>query len=340
MYNFKNDYAEGAHPRILEKLADTNFSQQQGYGDDDFSREAKQLLKEKSGNDKAQVYFVSGGTQANLIVMSALLRTHEAVISAKTGHISANETGAIESTGHKVITLETADGKLYPQHISKVLEDYALRPHVVKPRLVYISNSTEIGTIYTKKELLALSKICKESELLLYMDGARMGHALTATNNDLTLQDISKLTDVFYLGATKNGGLLGEAIIFNTEGLDKDFDFVIKQKGALLSKGRLLGIQFLELFRDELYFDLARHANRMAMKLSAAIKENGYAMLTESTTNQIFPILPNALIEQLSNHYHFYIWKKIDEHFSAIRLITSWATKESKVDEFISKLSS
>lgn len=339
MYNFKNDYSEGAHPRILEQLVATNFSQQLGYGDDDFSKEAKALLKGKLKNDQAEIYFVSGGTQANMIVMSALLRTHEAVISAKTGHISANETGAIEATGHKVITVESTDGKLYPHHVSKVLEDYALFPHVVKPRMVYISNSTEIGTIYTKKDLTALAKICKESQLLLYMDGARMGHALTATNNDLTLQDISRLTDLFYLGATKNGGLLGEAIIFNSKHLDKDFDFIIKQKGALLSKGRLLGIQFLELFRDELYFDLARHANQMAMKLSAAIKENGYSMLTESTTNQIFPILPKSLIEALSKHYHFYIWKKIDEQVSAIRLTTSWATDESEIDAFISKLS-
>ena len=335
MYNFKNDYSVGAHPNILNKLIETNLVPQLGYGDDDYTIEAKNVLKQKIGNPKAEIYFLSGGTQTNLIAISFLLRVHEAVISAKTGHISANETGAIEATGHKVITVETNDGKLSPADVQTALDEYGLKPHVVKPRMVYISNSTEIGTIYNKSELENLYVFCKQNNLLLYLDGARLGHGLTAENSDLTLSDIAQLTDVFYIGATKNGGLLGEAIVFNNPEMAFEFEFSLKQKGAMLAKGRVLAIQFLELFKDDLYFSLAKHANTMATKMANAVKEKGYTFLTNSTTNQIFPILPNAVIEKLSDKYLFYVWKKIDENQSAIRLITSWATNESEVDEFV-----
>lgn len=338
MYNFKNDYSEGAHPNILNKLIETNLIQQLGYGEDEYSIEAKALLREKTNNPEAVIYFLSGGTQTNLIVIASSLRAHEAVISAKTGHISANETGAIEATGHKVIAIETTDGKLKPSDLQITLQEHALRPHVVKPRLVYISNSTEIGTIYTKAELTALSQFCRAHALLLYLDGARLGHALTAENNDLTLSDVAQLTDMFYIGATKNGGLIGEAIVFNKPEFAADFDYVLKQRGALLAKGRLLAIQFLELFKDDLYFTLAKHANVMAMKISAAVKEKGYSFLTNSTTNQIFPILPNTVIEKLNEKYLFYVWKAIDKEQSAVRLITSWATDEAMVDAFIEDL--
>lgn len=338
MYNFQNDYSEGAHPNILNKLVETNLAQQLGYGEDDFSIEAKELLKQKINNHDAIIYFLSGGTQTNLTVISSLLRVHEAVISAKTGHIFVHETGAIEATGHRVITIETNDGKIKPTDIQEVLQKYSLRPHVVKPRMVYISNSTEIGTIYTKTELEQLYACCVSHGLLLFLDGARLGHALTAENNDLTLADIAQLTDLFYIGATKNGALIGEAIVFNKPNLATDFDFVLKQKGALLAKGRLLAIQFLELFKDNLYFSLAKHANKMAMKIANAVQENGFTFLTVSTTNQNFPILPKEVIEKLSRNYLFYIWKEIDEKQSAIRLITSWATDENQVDEFIKDL--
>lgn len=338
MYNFKNDYSEGAHPNILNKLLETNSIQQLGYGEDEYSIEAKALLRKKINNPEAVIYFLSGGTQTNLIVIASQLRAHEAVISAKTGHIAANETGAIEATGHKVIAVETADGKLNPEHLRITVQEHSLRPHVVKPRIVYISNSTEIGTIYSKNELKALSDFCRSNDLLLYMDGARVGHALTASNNDLTLADVAQLTDMFYIGATKNGGLLGEAIVFNKPELAADFDYVLKQRGALLAKGRLLAIQFLELFRDDLYFDLAKHANAMAMKISAAVKEKGYSFLTDSTTNQIFPILPKTVIEKLNEKYQFYVWKEIDDNMAAVRLITSWATVENKVDDFVEDL--
>jgi threonine aldolase len=289
-------------------------------------------------NLDATIYFVSGGTQTNMLVIAALLQVHEAVISAKTGHIFAHETGAIEATGHRVITVGANDGKIKPADIEKVLHDYSLRPHVVKPKLVYISNATEIGTIYHKSELERLSDVCKLRGLLLFLDGARLGHALTAENNDLTLKDIAKLTDMFYIGGTKNGALLGEAIVFNKPHLAPEFDYVLKQKGALLAKGRLLGIQFLELFKDDLYFDLAKHANKMAMKISDALKEKGYSFLTQSTTNQIFPILPKTLIDKLKQKYLFYEWAAVDETKVAIRLITSWATDETKVDELIKDL--
>lgn len=338
MSNFKNDYSVGAHPNILKKLLESNNTVQNGYGDDEYSAEAKEILKQKIENSSARIFFLSGGTQTNLIVISYLLRIHEAVISAKTGHIFANETGAIEATGHRVITVETEDGKLTPILVQSVLEEYTLRPHVVKPKMVYISNSTELGTVYTKSELENLSKFCKEKNLLLFMDGARLGHGITSKFSDLTLPDISKLTDVFYIGGTKNGALLGEAVVFNNPDLGGEFDFALKQKGALLAKGRILGIQFLELFRDNLYFELALHANEMAINMAAAIKEKGFSFLTEPASSQIFPIFPNRVIDELSKKYQFYVWKKVDENKSAIRLITSWATKENEMEEFIKDL--
>jgi threonine aldolase len=338
MYNFKNDYSEGAHPRILDKLIETNLIQQLGYGEDDYSNEAKSILKKKIANQQAVIHFLSGGTQTNLLVISFLLRIHEAVISAKTGHISANETGAIEATGHKVITVETSDGKLTPNDITTVLKEHALAPHVVKPRIVYMSNSTVIGTIYSLAELEALYVCCQQQQLLLYLDGARLGHALTAKNNDLTFAAIAKYTDVFYIGGTKNGALLGEAVVFNRPELAVDFDYAIKQKGALLAKGRVLSIQFLTLFQDDLYLELALRANSLAMRMAKAIKDKGYSFLTESTTNQIFPILPKSLIEALLINYQFYIWKDIDSDYAAVRLITSWATDEKQVTNFINDI--
>ncbi|MNS75470.1 Low specificity L-threonine aldolase [compost metagenome] len=335
MYHFRNDYAEGAHPSILQKLLETNLEQQAGYGEDIYSTEAKAILRQKMNHPEAVIYFISGGTQTNLILISSLLRVHEAVISAQTGHIAANETGAIEATGHKVIAVPATDGKLQPTDIQSVLDAYALRPHVVKPRMVYISNATETGTIYSLAELEALSAFCKAHQLILFADGARLGHALTAASNDVRLEDMARLTDAFYIGGTKNGALLGEALVFGKPELADEVDYALKQKGALLAKGRVMGIQFLELFRDDLYFDLARHANRMAAKMAQAIKAKGFSFLSEPTTNQIFPILPKPLIEHLSTQFAFYIWKEIDADYAAVRLITSWATDEQMADAFI-----
>ena len=338
MYNFKNDYAEGCHPHILKALTETNLIQQAGYGDDDYCSKARELIRKKIADSRAEIYFVSGGTQANIIVISAALRSHEAVIAAHTGHIFVHEAGAIEATGHKVISVPSKDGKLYPQDIDEVLAAHTNVPHMVKPRLVYISNSTEVGTIYHRAELEALSVKCREKDLFLFLDGARIGSAISAKDSDLNLADIARLTDAFYIGGTKNGALFGEAIVLINENLKTDFGFHLKQKGALLSKGRAMGIQFLELFKEDLYLHLARHANAMAAKITAAIHRQGYTFVSDSTTNQIFPILPDELIKKLSEKYLFYIWQKVDDNHSAIRLITSWATPESAVDLFIEEL--
>ncbi|MDH6253873.1 threonine aldolase [Chryseobacterium sp. H1D6B] len=334
-FSFKNDYSEGCHPNILQALLQSNLDQQAGYGEDEFSLKAKELIKEKINNKDSEVYLVSGGTQANLIVISSILRPYQCVISASTGHILNNETGAIEATGHKILNIETEDGKLRASDIVPVLENHQNVPHQVMPKLVYISNSTELGTIYKKEELKSLSAFCKENNLLLFMDGARLGHGLTSEISDLTLEETAQLTDIFYLGGTKNGALIGEAIIINNPDLQQDFAFNIKQKGALLAKGRLLGIQFLELMKNDLYFDLAKHANQQAMKIKNALKERGVQFLSDTYTNQIFPILSNDLIQVLSEKFEFYVWKKIDDNSSAVRLITSWNTGDEAVDGFI-----
>ena len=334
-FSFKNDYSEGCHPNILQALLQYNFDQQAGYGEDQYSQQAKNLIKEKIKKPESDIYFISGGTQANLIVISSILRPYQCVISAASGHILNNETGAIEATGHKVLSIETEDGKLRPEDIIPVLENHRNVPHQVMPKLIYISNSTELGTVYLAEELEHLSAFCRQNGLYLFMDGARIGHGITSEISDLTLEKVAELTDIFYLGGTKNGALIGEAVVINNPDLKTDFAFNIKQKGALLAKGRLLGIQFLELMKDNLYFDLAKHANTQAMKIKNAMKERGVQFLSDTYTNQIFPILSNELIGILSESFEFYVWKKIDEKTSAIRLITSWNTGDEPVDHFI-----
>lgn len=339
-FSFKNDYSEGCHPQILQALADTNLHQQNGYGLDEYSLGAEKLIQDKIDNSDAKVHFVSGGTQANLIVISAFLRPHESVVSPATGHIFTNESGAIEATGHKVHAVETENGKITKEDIQKIIDVHQNKPHQVKQKLVYISNSTELGTIYSKAELKELFQYCQEKNLFLFVDGARLGHALTAENNDLSLKDFGKYCDAFYLGGTKNGALIGEAIVINNKDLQEEFGFHLKQKGAMLAKGRLLGIQFQELLKDDLYFDLAKHANQEAMKIKKAFQEIGADFLCETFTNQIFPILENYQIEKLSENFDFYVWKKLEEEKAAIRIITSWATNENVVDQFITEIMS
>lgn len=336
-YSFKNDYSEGAHKSVLQLLYETNLNQEEGYGEDDYSEAAKHLILKKLESPKADLHFVSGGTQANLIVISSILKPYESVIAPSTGHIVVHETGAIEATGHKINTVETEDGKLKPVDIEAVLDAHE-DEHMVKPRLVFLSNSTEIGTVYTKEELIALSEFCKKRNLYIYVDGARLASALTSSASTLTLAELSHLVDVFYIGGTKNGALLGEVIVINNEKLKENFRFHLKQRGALLAKGRVIGVQFLALFKDDLYFELGRHANLMATKIANEIKRLNYNFMTAPVSNQIFPIFPNTLIEKLSKKYGFYRWKKIDEEHSVIRLVTSWATKEGMVDRFISDL--
>lgn len=337
MYSFKNDYSEGADPRILNALIESNLEQVDGYGEDHYSIEAAELLKNKIKFSNADIHFLSGGTQTNLIAISAFLRPHEAAIAANTGHIFTHETGSIEATGHKVISVEVNDGKLSPNHIKSAL-DMHTDEHMVKPKLVYISNPTEVGSIYSRAELQQISSFCKENNLILFMDGARLGSALCSKDNELQLSDIAKLTDAFYIGGTKNGALFGEALIICKDSLKEDFRYHMKQKGALLAKGRVLGIQFLELFKDDLYFDLSKHANKMADLLRNNIESMGYEFLTYSPSNQIFPIFPNKIIEKLQEKYSFLVWSKIDNNTSSVRLVTSWATKEDAVKAFIEDL--
>lgn len=337
MYSFKNDYSEGAHERIINALVKTNYEQTEGYGTDYYTEKAKDLLKNKMCREDVDIHLLAGGTQVNLTAISAFLRPHQAVIGADTSHINCHETGAIEATGHKVIAVKTEDGKLTPALIQKVVDEHT-DEHMVQPKLVYISDSTELGTLYTKSELMDLCKYCGENNLLLYLDGARLGSALVAEENDLKLDDIAKLVDAFYIGGTKNGALFGEALIICNNALKEDFRYFIKQKGGLLAKGRLLGIQFEELFKDSLYFELAKHANKMAILLKNALREKGYEFLTNSYTNQQFPILPKEVVAKLSEKYSFNIERVIDENNIAIRLVTSWATNEAGVLEFINYL--
>lgn len=334
MISFKNDYSEGAHPRILEALLQSNYVQENGYCEDSYSQKAIEILHKKLGDDSVDIHFLAGGTQTNLVAISAFLRPHEAAIAAQTGHIFVHETGAIEATGHKVLTVEVEDGKLTPAKIQEVLEAHS-DEHMVKPKLVYISNTTEVGTVYRKEELQQISQYCREKNLYLFMDGARLGSALCSEGNDLALSDISNLVDAFYIGGTKNGALLGEALVLCNEELKPDFRYHMKQKGALMAKGRVIGIQFLELFRDNLYLDLAAHANHMAYILRGGLKEAGVSFLSGSPSNQIFPVFNNEVVNKLKTKYRFEIWGKVDQNNTAIRLVTSWATREDAVTTFI-----
>ncbi|MFT8310749.1 MAG: aminotransferase class I/II-fold pyridoxal phosphate-dependent enzyme [Sporolactobacillus sp.] len=338
MYSFKNDYSEGAHSQILNALIETNLVQEEGYGEDQYSLKAAELLKERMNDADVDIHFLTGGTQTNMTAIAAFLRPYEAAVAAVTGHINVHETGAIEATGHKVLAVPCAkDGKLTPEGIQSMLDAHP-DEHMVKPKLVYISDTTENGAVYTKSELEAIHAFCKSRKLLLYLDGARLGSALTSKANDLELSDLPQLVDAFYVGGTKNGALLGEALVICNDVLKENFRYMMKQRGAMLAKGRVTGIQFLELFRENLFFDLAAHANAMAMKLAEAIKEAGYEFLTPPVSNQIFPILPNELLNELHQKFHFFDWERVDERYSAARLVTSWATKEEAVDAFISSL--
>lgn len=333
MYSFKNDYSEGAHPSILESMVRTNEEQTSGYGEDPYTEKAKVLIKQHIEREDVDVHFLVGGTQTNLTAISAFLRPHEAAIAAHSGHIAVHETGAIEATGHKVVTAYTENGKLTACQIKELMTKHE-DEHMVKPKLVYISNSTEVGTIYSKEELETISDYCKKAGLLLFLDGARLGSALMAKENDVTLNDLARLTDAFYIGGTKNGALIGEALIIVNSNLKEDFRYFIKQKGGLLAKGRIISLGFIELFKGNLFFELAAHANQMAEKLTKGIEAAGFEFLTASPTNQIFPIFPNTVIESLREKYDFSIWEKIDENHTAIRLVTSWATKEEYVEAF------
>ena len=337
MYSFRNDYSEGAHPQVLQALTDTNAVQTVGYGMDPYCQAAADTIRRLCAAPDADVHFLVGGTQVNLVTIDAFLQSYEAVIAAQTGHVSTHETGAIEATGHKVCTVESPDGKLTPALVESVLAQHNGTEHMVLPRLVYISDTTEIGTIYTKAELTALRRCCDVHGLVLYLDGARLGSALTAPGNDLTLPDLAALTDAFTIGGTKNGALFGEALVL-TRPLPH-YRWHIKQRGAVLAKGRLLGIQFQALLEDGLYFDLARHANQLALRLRDGIAALGYPFPVDSPSNQQFPVLPNAAVQKLQElGYEFEIDHVVDADHTCIRLVTSWATPESAMESFLRDL--
>ena len=335
MYSFVNDYSETAHPAVLKALVDTNMEQCAGYGADEHCMNAAKYLKEKMNYENADIHFISGGTQTNLLAIAAFLRPVEAVISAATGHIEGHEGGAIEATGHKILTEDTPDGKLTVAHIKHAMamntEEYC-----PDPKLVYISNSTELGTVYNKAELEELSAFCKENDLILFIDGARMGSALACT--DLTLADYPRLCDAFYVGGTKNGAFLGEALVIVNDSLKKNFRRHLKQRGAMLAKGKVLGVQFEALFEGDLFMELAQHANSCMDVLRDGITELGYKFLVDSPSNQIFPIFPLDVLEKINEKYMVLDYMPMDDGSRCVRMVTSWATDKEQCHNFVKDL--
>lgn len=341
MLYFVNDYSEGAHEAILQKLLDTNMEKLSGYGSDSYCESAKEKIRKACGLPKADVYFISGGTQTNQLVIDSVLQKYEGVIAAATGHINAHEAGAIEHTGHKVLALPEKEGKLSPDTLLSYLTNFYAdenHEHMVFPGMVYISHPTEYGTLYSKEELTRLSEICGQYQLPLYMDGARLGYALACPETDLTLPDIAKYCDIFYIGGTKVGALCGEAVVFTKENTPSHFITLIKQHGALLAKGRLLGIQFDVLFTDNLYYEISKNALLTAARLRRALKEKNYTFYVDSPTNQLFPVLEDESLHRLQEKAAFSFWEKYDETHTVVRIATSWATTMEDVEALISFL--
>lgn len=337
MIAFRGDYSEGAHERIMEALLRTNREQTEVYGEDAYSERAKALIREKIGCASAKIRFLVGGTQTNQVAIAHMLRPHQAVIATKLGHINVHETGAIEATGHKVLTVEPENGKVTSARVVEVMEAHA-DYHMVQPKLVYISNSTEIGTVYTRAELAALRAVCDRYGLYLYVDGARLAMALTAEDSDLALLDYPAYADAFYIGGTKNGALFGEALVVVNQGLQADLSYTVKQRGGLLAKGRLLGLQFATLFEGNLYEELGLHANRMGMKLRQGFSVKGYDPAIDSNTNQQFFVLEETLLTQLAERYAFQRIEAAGSSACCVRFVTSWATQPEQVEALLSDL--
>lgn len=341
MIYFNNDYCEGCHQRILDKLTETNLVQTSGYGMDDYCRQAADSIRRHCASEDLDVHFLVGGTQANLTVIDAALRPHQGVLCAVTGHIHVHETGAVEATGHKVLALPSADGKITAQQIRDAVTAHRGDPdaeHTVQPKMVYISNPTELGTLYSLAELTALAETCHEFGLYLFMDGARLGYGLAARGNDITLPDIARLCDVFYIGGTKMGALFGEAVVFANPVIGEDFRYFIKQHGGMLAKGRLLGVQFGVLFEDGLYYEIGARADRLADQLRDVLRSLNCPMLVEGVTNQLFPILPDAVLRELAKSFSFVTMDKVSDTHHVVRFCTSWATKQENVDALCGEL--
>ena len=341
MILFHNDYSEGCHEKVLEELVKTNGKQTTGYGEDPYCARAAQKIRKCCGREDAAVHFLVGGTQANLTVIASALRPHQGVLAADSGHINVHETGAIEATGHKVLWLPSVNGKIAAGQISDYVDAHRADPsfeHTVQPKMVYISNPTEWGTLYSKAELQAIAEVCREKGLYLFLDGARLGYGLMAEGNDLTMEDLAKLCDVFYIGGTKVGALFGEAVVITNPSLKEDFRYVIKQRGAMHAKGRLLGVQFDALMEDGLYFTISAHASRLAAKLRDCFAALGYSFFMPPQSNQLFPILPGAVREALAEKYTFIEMDWVDEDRRVCRFCTSWATKEENVEALCADL--
>ena len=335
-YLFRNDYSFGAHPKVLSALAETSMEGNVGYGEDGYCRRCAGLIRDLCRCPQADVQFLIGGTQTNFTAIAAFLRPWEGVIAAGSSHINGHEVGAVEATGHKILPIPTGpDGKITPEQIAPILERHR-DPHLVKPRLVEIADATESGMVYTKAELTALSRFCREHDLLLFLDGARLGSALASPANDLALPDLAELTDAFYIGGTKNGALMGEALVIANSALQPDFFRIKKQLGAVLAKGWLLGVQFEALLQDGLYFEMARHANAMAARLQTGLKSLGWTLMVDSPTNQIFPIVPNALKPALDRLCVYEEWcPGPTPDTTVIRFVTCFATTAEDVDGFL-----
>lgn len=324
---FMNDYGEGAHPLVMRRLMETNMEHTCGYGLDEYSLRAADLIREKCGQPQAQVHMMTGGTSANVIALSAFLRPYEAAICAPTGHINVHETGALEATGHKILTCGAKDGKVIPKSVTEVCARHT-DEHMVFPKLLYISQPTEIGTVYSLSELKELRRVCDENGLILFVDGARLGSALTSVECDMTLSDLAALADCFYIGGTKNGLLFGEAMVIVNPALQANFRYMIKHRGGMMAKGRLCGLMFLTALENDDYFEWARHANAMADIVRAGMEKGGVPFYQKTTTNQIFAVLTREQNEALERDFSYELWEKLDGGKVAVRFVTSWATSE------------
>lgn len=340
MISFECDYNTGCHPKVLERLCETNLTPLPGYGTDEYCESARRKILEACHCPDGDVQFLMGGTQTNAIVISSLLRRYEGVIAAQTGHIAVHEAGAIEYTGHKVLTLPEHDGKIDPGELENYLRDFyadANHDHCVFPGMVYISHPTEYGTLYSRAELTALHEICREYDIPLFMDGARLGYGLASPATDVTLPDIAALTDVFYIGGTKVGALCGEAVVFPKKA-PPHFMTMVKQQGALLAKGRLLGVQFDALFTDDLYMEISRHAIRMTERLKTLFREKGYRVFRESPTNQQFVVLTDEQVQRLSGEVRFSFWERLDDGRTVVRFAAGWSTTDDDINGLASIL--
>ena len=336
MYLFQNDYNSMCHPRVLEKLSAAANKKMVGYGTDEICAAAAGLIRALCKREDAAVHFLSGGTQTNLTVIAAALRPHQAVIAPVGGHVDEHETGAVEATGHKVITLPTPDGKLTPAKIEQVVaHHYSMEgpggEHMPQPKLVYVSVPTELGTMYTLSELEAIAQTCKRLNLYFYADGARLGYGLTALGNDVTMADMGRLFDAFYIGGTKLGTMFGEAVVITNPAIKEDFRYLIKQRGGMLAKGWLMGAQFEAMFEDGLYFEIGARANEKAAQIRETLAALGYPMPVDSPTNQVFAVLPDALLAELSLDFMFTEWGRVDDRSRMVRFCTSWSTTPEEV---------